>query len=148
MGRDYRRNIKNQYGRPAVIGQDVVELTASVGQAPGGAAPLSDSLGAASYVSPSDARLLGVVIQATGTLGLGRLGVEVLLAGSVVASGNLYAGGPSSKYIKLAIKSNEDVAVGSGQALTANVSVEQSLDTGQAVRASLSLDLLEYSEKV
>ncbi len=147
MGREYRRRIKNQYGRPALIGQDVVELTGSVGQAPGPAAALTDSLGAASYVAPADARLLGVVVQATGVIGIGRVGVEVLLDGSLVASGNL-GGGTNSSYIQLPIETDEDVAIASGQALTANVSVEQGLDAGQAVRASLSLDLLEFPEKV
>jgi len=148
MGREYRRNIKNQYGRPSVIGRDVWELSASVGQAPGGAASMSDRLGSTTYLAGSDVRLLGVMVQATGTIGIGRIGVEVQLAGSTVASGNLYAGGPMSKYIKLAIETDEDVPVASGAALTANVSVEQGLDAGQAIRASLSLDLLEFQEKV
>ncbi len=146
MGREYRRRIKNQYGRPALIGQDVVVLSGPIGQAPTGAVALTDSLGAASYVAPTDARLLGVVVQATGVIALGRVGVEVLLDGALVASGNL-GGGTNSTYLKLAIETDEDVPIASGQALTANVAVEQVLGAGEAVRASLSLDLLEFPEK-
>lgn len=148
MGTPYRRNYKNLVGKPDIIGRDVWEVGGSVAQPIAAGAPLTDRLGGTSYVAGADIRLEGVMVQATGTIGLGRLGVEVLLDGSVVASGNLYAGGPTGKYIALTKETLEDVPVASGQTLTANIAVEKSLDTGQAVRAALSLAILEYQERM
>jgi len=147
MGTEYKRNYKNFVGRPDLIGHDVLELGATLTQAPVGATALTDRQGTASYLAGSDARLEGVMVQASGAIGLGRVGVEVLLDGAVVATGNLYAGGPQSKYFALKKGLLQDVPVASGQALTANYSVEQSLDTGQALRASLNLALLEFPER-
>jgi hypothetical protein len=147
MGNEYRQNYKNLVGRPNIIGRDVWEVTGSVGLAIAAGVPLTDSLGGGSYVAGADARLDGVMIQATGVLGLGRIGVDVKLDGLTVASGHLYAGGPAAQYIPLSVSSLEDVPVASGQTLTANVSVEQGLDAGQAVRAALSITLLEYPER-
>lgn len=149
MGTEYRRNIKNLYGRPDIVGQDVVDLGASAIQAPVGSTALTDRLGGTQYVLGSDARLEGAHVSVgSGNLTLGRIGIEVLLAGTVVASGNLYAGGPAGgKYLVLPKESLLDVPVVSGQALTANYSVEQSLDTAQSLRVSLSLVLLENAER-
>jgi len=86
------------------------------------------------------------LVQASGTLGLGRVGVDVRLDGTVVASGALYAGGPASLFVRLSKSEQEDVAVASGQALTVNAQVDQVLDAGQAIRASLTLALLQRPE--
>lgn len=141
-----RKNQKNLYGRPDIIGRDVWEVSASLGQAPAAAAALSDRIGQTSYLAGCDARLEGVLVQASGTLGLGRVGVDVRLDGTVVASGALYAGGPTSLFVRLSKSEQEDVAVASGQALTVNAQVDQVLDAGQAIRASLTLALLQRPE--
>lgn len=148
MGIAYRKNLKNQYGRPDIIGREVVELGASSVQAPVGATALTDRLGASRWAAGANARLEGAHVSlGSGDLTLGRVGVEVLLDSTVVATGNLYAGGPDgAKYITLSKEKQEEVAVASGAVLTANYSVEQSLDTVQTLRVSLSLALLEHAE--
>ncbi len=143
MGNAYRKNWKNLQGGPDIIGHDVWDLSATVTQAPSVATSLTDRLGASTYLAGGDARLEGVLVQATGTLGLGRIGVEVTLAGAVVASGALYAGGPPSEYFALEKGQLLDIPVASGQALAANYVVEQVLDAGQVLNVKLNLTLLE-----
>ncbi len=147
MGNEYKQNYKNLVGRPNIIGRDVWDVGVTLAAAPAAAVALSDRLGGESYELAVAARLDGVTIQATGVLGLGRIGVEVQLNGAVIASGSLYAGGPDSVYIPLSVTALQDVAIASGEALTVNASVELSLDTGQALRTALNLTLLEYPER-
>ena len=141
MGQEYKKNYKRHVGRPNIIGQDIWEVTGTVGQAPAGAAAMADRLGATSYEAGADASLEGVMVQATGVLGAGRIGVELQLDGATIASGSLYAGGPGAVFI------TAPHSIASGQVLTANVSVEQGLDAGQVVRAAASITVLEYPER-
>ena len=142
-----RRNQKNLWGKPDIIGRDVWEVNGSVGQAPGPAAGLSDSAGQTSYLAGCEARLEGLMVQTSGTLATGRVGVDVRLNGLAVGSGALYAGGPASLYVKLLKAELNDVAIASGDALTVNASVEQGLSAGFQLRASVSLALLQRSER-
>jgi hypothetical protein len=147
MGVAYKRNWKNVQGGPDIIGRDVWELDVASLQAPVGATALTDNGTSSRYTAGADARLEGMMLAlSSGTLTLGRIGVEVLADGVVVASGELNPG-HGGKYITLNKGSQEDVAVASGVVLTANYSVEQSLDTVQGLRVALSLAILEGPEK-
>lgn len=146
MGEAYRRNVKNLYGRPDIIGRDVWEVGGSFGQAPVGATSLTDRFSEDTYLAGAAMRLEGAMIQATGTLGAGRIGVEIKNGASVVGSGNLYASGPQSKYISFPKEDGLDVPVASGDALTVNYSVEQGLSAGNALRVSLGLCILEHPD--
>jgi len=148
MGLEYRRNYKNLVGKPDIIGRDVIDLGVTGLQATVGATSLADRLGATRFELGADARLEGVHLAlSSGALTLGRVGVELLVDGAVVASGALYAGGPGAEHVTLAKGALMDVPVASGSVLTAQYAVEQSLDTVQALRASVSLALLEYPER-
>ena len=148
MGVEYRRNYKNLVGKPDIVGHDVVDLGVTGLQAAVGPTALTDRLGASRLELGSDARLEGVSLAlSSGALTLGRVGVEVHLDGAPVASGALYAGGPGAKFLKLDKQTLSDIPCASGQVLTVNYAVEQSLDTVQALRASLSIALLEFPER-
>lgn len=148
MGTEYRRNYKNLLGKPDIIGRDVVNLGATGLQATTGATPLTDRLGSTRFELGADARLEGAHLAlSSGALTLGRVGVELLVDGTVVASGALYAGGPGADHMTLAKGALADVPIASGSVLTAQYAVEQSFDTVQALRASVSLALLEYPER-
>lgn len=144
-----RRNQKNLYAKPDIIGRDILQLGASDLQAAAGNTALADGFGGNRWVVGSDARLEGFMIQVgSGDLTLGRIGVEVQSDGLVVASGSLYAGGPAGgKYVALLKDELLDVPLASGAVLTANYAVEQPLDTQQDLRVSVNLTLLEGSER-
>ena len=150
MSTAYRRNIKNQYGRPDIIGRDVIDFGASVGPGIVWTTALTDRLGGTRYVAGTDCRLEGAHVSVgSGNLTLGRIGIQVLLDGTAVASGNLHVGGPTGGvYLPLPKETLQDVPVVSGQVLTANYAVEASLDTQQSLRVTLSLALLENAERV
>ena len=148
MGTEYKRNWKNLVGRPDIVGHDVVDLGVTGLQAAIVPTPLADRLGSTRHELGSDARLEGVSLAlSSGALTLGRVGVEVMLDGAPVASGALYAGGPGAKFIKLDKQTLSDIPCASGQVLTVNYTVEESFDTVQALRASLSIALLEFPER-
>ena len=141
-----RQNQKNLWGKPDIVGRDVWEVSASVAQTVAAAVAMSDIAGQTTYRAGCDARLEGLMIQASGTLALGRVGVDVRLNGLVVGSGALYAGGPPSVYVKLLKAEQQDVAVASGDLLTVNAQVDFQLDAGQGLRGALSLALLQRPE--
>ena len=148
MGTEYRRNYKNMLGKPDILGRDVLDLGAASLQAIGTPTSMTDWMGTVRQEIGVDARLEGVTLAlSSGAMTLGRVGVEVMLDGAPVASGSLYAGGPSADMIKLAKGAFADVPVASEQVLTVNVHVIESMDTVQSLRASLSLALLEYPER-
>lgn len=148
MGTEYKRNYKNLVGRPDIIGRDVWEVGVTPIQAAAWDTGMTDRFGSLRYEAGADARLEGVhMALSSGSLTLGRVGVQVALDGVVVASGNLHSGGPGAKYIALKKVTLEDVPVSSGSVLTVSYAVEQSLDTAQGLRASLSLTTLEYPER-
>lgn len=146
MGTEYKRNWKNLVGRPDILGRDVWELTATALQAPSAVTALTDRAASTQYIAAASCRLEGAHVACSGTLGLGRIGVELLVQGLVVASGALLPG-ESSKHISLPKGALQDIPVASGEVVTANYVVEQVLDTVQAVRVALSIVHLEYPER-
>lgn len=148
MGRAWRKNQKNILGKPDIVGRDVFEFTGSVSQAPAAETALTGPLGESEYYTGVTARLEGAVVHATGDVNIGRIGVSIKRSGATLASGTLYAGGTNRNlYLELPKEEDQAVAIASGDALTALVSVEQTLDAGNAIRAALSLALLEHSEE-
>lgn len=142
-----RRNQKNLWARPDVVGRDVWEASVAVAQTVAASVAMADLAGQTTYRAGCDARLEGLMIQASGIVGLGRIGVDVRLNGLVVGSGALFAGGPPSVYVKLLKAEQQDVAVASGDLLTINAQVDLELDAGQTLRGALSLALLQRPER-
>jgi hypothetical protein len=142
-----RRNQKNLYAKPDVIGRDVVDLGAASADAVAGTTSLTDRNGLAQYVAGADMRLEGAHLSvSSGVLNLGHIGVALALDGAPVASGSLVTG-QGGKYLSLQKGELQDVAVASGQILTATYDVTQSLDTTRSIRCALSLAILQRSER-
>lgn len=103
MGKAYRKNIKNQYGKPDVTARDTISLGGVV--APGTAA-LTDAQGISAQPAARAARLEGASIIISSGLATGSIGVALRVDGATAASGTLIVGG--NLYLDLVLDKEDD----------------------------------------
>jgi hypothetical protein len=94
MGKEYKKRLKEQYGRAAVVAYETVELGATILPPASGPTALADRQSIATYRVARPAKLDGVTIQLDAALaaGSGDVSVRVLKNGVAVGSGTVLAG--------------------------------------------------------
>jgi hypothetical protein len=94
MGLEYKRRIKEQYGKQAVVAYETLEVGAALGAGAAGPTALADRQGLLSYTTKRPAKLDGVTIQLDSALaaGSGTVRVRALVNGVAVGSGTVPAG--------------------------------------------------------
>jgi hypothetical protein len=142
MGSEYRKRIKEQYGRPSVAGKDILVYEATV--ASGAAAHTALELnGISQYDILRDANVDYVAAQLQVPLDGGTLEVAVHSAGTVIASGSFVAAGPKALLLTYNADKGNTVALASGSVVEAATTVAAGPTADHALIVRVGL---EYNE--
>lgn len=122
MGREYQTRIKEQYGRPAIVGYETLAVGAALAPAASGPSNLTDANGVATYTLERDGKLdvLNLQLGSAAAAASGDVSVRVMLNGVAQGSGTISAGNTSAELTFQTEKDNE-LALSSGDALLLDV---------------------------
>ena len=142
MGSAYRKNMKNVMGRQDITGFDVLHVGSGLLGAT--SAYLADANGVAVYTMPRNARLNGMVVDTNGTtLTSGSLGVALVAAGTTRGSGLINSSSATYFTVLLDKENGNEVNLVAGDTVYAQVVVNETLSSKQALTARIHLELLE-----
>jgi len=94
MGREYTKRVKEQYGRQAVVMNEVVHMGGNLAPASASGTLLSDAFSVAEYRVARPAKLDGITVNVSPQLvaGSGSVAVRALVNGTPVATATVAAG--------------------------------------------------------
>lgn len=143
MGLEYKKRIKEQYGRKAVVGYDVANLGGSLVAASVSDQILADANSVSHYVVNRPAKLDGLTLQVTPQLvaASGALTVRALIDGTPVGTGTIPAGQAYGD-VMFETESSRDVSLASGNVLTLDAS-KDATPSGVNISVRALLRLLE-----
>jgi len=140
MGRAYKKNIKNQYGKPDITAHDTLPLGATLAE---GTASLTDAQGISVHPSVRGARLEGAsVVISSGLTGARSIGVSLTVNSATVASGTLSAG---DNYLDLILDKadDEEVTLSAGDNISLIYNAALLGSTGTTISGRVHKSLLE-----
>jgi hypothetical protein len=132
MSKEYKKRIKEQYGRPAVLGTDVLSTSvASVSGVVGHTAlGVAGAAGCSRFVLPRAGYLDYFIVNCSPAVTAGNLAVSLSKNGVVVASGELTSTNADRIERCFNVENSSQVTVASGDLLTMAYAISSALSPG------------------
>ncbi len=123
MGKEYKKRIKEQYGRPSVLAYETLEVGGTIAPAATGPVSLSDRQSISTYTATRPLKLEGLTMQVSSALtaGSGDVSVRAVVNGVAVGSGTIDAGDSSADVI-FATEADAEINLVLGDTLLLDVS--------------------------